>query len=186
MTVVLVIPDAGPLISLAKADHLEVLLTLGYPIYVVDQVKYEVTRDKRFADASRIERFMRDYANVVHEFVTAVGQAAASRRAGGEIRQPGQGEAAIAELINRLDEVTGDSDAPMLLLYEDSDVRKSRFVLPLNVHVVSTWSLLLGLERKALIPSAQDIWTKIEAAGRSPSAVSLDMPGTTEAGLTYW
>ena len=186
MNVVLIIPDAGPLISLGKADSLEILLTLGYPIYVVDQVRYEITRDKRFVDASRIEGFIRAHASIVHEFVTAVGQAAASRRAAGETRQPGQGEAAIAELLSRLDETTGDPDAPVLLLYEDSDVRKSRFVLPPNVHLVSTWSLLLGLERKGLISSAQDIWAKIEAAGRTPSAISADLPGTTAAGLTYW
>jgi hypothetical protein len=186
LTVVLVIPDAGPLISLGKADCLEILLTLGYPIYVVDQVRYEVTRDKRFTDASRIECFMRDHTSMVHEFATAVGQAAASRRVGGEIRQPGQGEAAIAELLNRLDEITGDPDAPVLLLYEDSDVRKSKFILPSNVHVLSTWSLLLGLERKSLIPSAQDIWIKIEAAGRTPSVVNSDVPGTTDTGLTCW
>lgn len=186
MTVVLVIPDAGPLISLGKIDRLDILLTLGHPIYVVDQVRYEVTKDKRFADASRIEGFMRDHANVVREFATAVGGAAASRRAGGEIRQPGQGEAAIAELLSRLDEITRDPDAPVLLLYEDSDVRKSRFVLPSNVHVVSTWSLLLGLQKKGLVLSAQEIWTEIEAAGRSPSAVESDLPGTTDARLTSW
>nr|WP_294555516.1 hypothetical protein [uncultured Rhodopila sp.] len=186
MSVILVVPDAGPLISLGKAGRLEILLTLRLPICVVDQVRFEVTNDNRFADARRIDDFIRNHPDVVQEFVTAVGAAAAVRRAAGETRQPVQGEAAIAELLQRIDEVTGDPDAPVLLLYEDSDVRKSRFILPPNVHVLSTWGLLLGLERKGLVRSAHDIWREIEAAGRSPSQTNADVPGTTPRGPTSW
>lgn len=186
MNIVVIVPDAGPLISLGKADRLALLLMLDCPIYVVDQVRFEVTKDKRHPDAARIETFMRDHSDMVHEFVTAVGAAAATRRAAGEIRQPGQGEAAIAEMLNRMEEVTGDPDAPVLLLYEDSDVRRGRFVLPENVHVLSTWGLLRGLERRGLIPSAHDVWREIEVSGRTPSAVDVDVPGMTAAGPTRW
>jgi hypothetical protein len=167
--VVLIVPDAGPLISLGKADRLPILLKLNLPIYVVDQVHYEVTHDKRFADAVRIERFVRDNPGLVHVFATAVGAAAAERRAAGETgRQKGQGEAAIAEFLNRLDEVT-DADAPVMLLYEDSDIMKSNFVLPGNVHPVGTWPLLLRMEALGLIESAEEIWDEIESAGRKPA-----------------
>jgi hypothetical protein len=103
-----------PLISLGKVNRLEVLLTMRLAIYVVDQVRFEVTHDNRFADAKRIDDFNRHHPNVVHEFVTAVGAAAALRRAAGETRPRGQGEAAIAEFLQRVDEVTGDRDAPVL------------------------------------------------------------------------
>lgn len=186
MNIVVIVPDAGPLISLGRADRLALLLELGCPVYVVDQVRFEVTKDKRFPDAVRIETFMRDHSAVVKEFVTAVGAGAATRRAAGEVRQPGQGEAAIAEVLSRMEEITGDPDAPVLLLYEDSDVRRKRFVLPDNVHVLSTWGLLLGLERRGLIPSAQDVWRQIETAGRMPSSVDADVPGVTAAGSTRW
>lgn len=94
--VVLVVPDAGPLISLGKADKLDILLKLELPIYIVDQVHYEATRESKFPDARRIERFVRANAGMVHIFETEVGKAAARRRAAGETaRQRGQGEAAL-------------------------------------------------------------------------------------------
>jgi predicted nucleic acid-binding protein len=185
--VVLLIPDAGPLISFAKADELRLLRVLGLPVYVVDQVRYETTRDKRFVDAVRIESFIQNNKDLVKVFETAVGKAAAERRVGGETgRQPGQGEAAIAELLARLDEITGDPDAPVMLLYEDSDLRKSRFVVPENVHVVSTKGLLVGMERRGLISSADAVWRAINTAGRSPSNVVVDEPGAAGSGHTQW
>jgi hypothetical protein len=186
LRVVLLIPDAVPLISLSRAGQLGVLLKLGCPIYIVDHVRYEVTHDKRFPDAARIETFIRDNHGAVHEFRTAVGTAAAIRREAGETQQPGQGEAAIAEFINRIDEITSNPDAPALLLFEDSDIRKSRFILPSNIHVVSTWGLLRGLERRGAIRSADDIWAAIESGGRKPSAIDIDAPGTTDGRPTSW
>ena len=180
------VPDAGPLISFAKADRLDVILLLGFPIYVVDQVRFEVTRNKQFPDAVRIEKFVRDHPGIVHEFSTAVGQAAAQRRAQGEVRQPGQGEAAIAEFLVRLDEVTGDPSAPVLLLFEDSDILKSRLLISDNVHAVSTLGLLRGLEHRRLIPSAEDLWRQIVAAGRAPSPAEVDQPGVMTTGSTRW
>ena len=91
--VVLVVPDAGPLISLAKAGSLDVLLDLSLPVYVVDQVRYEVTKDRpRLRDAQAIDDWIDAHQAHVHEFATAVGRAAAARRQAGETRQPGQGE----------------------------------------------------------------------------------------------
>jgi predicted nucleic acid-binding protein len=185
--VILLVPDAGPLISLAKADELRLLRVLGLPVFVVDHVLYETTRDKRLEDAVRIEAFLQENKTLVQVFETAVGKAAAKRRAGGESgRQPGQGEAAIAEFLARLDELTGDPDAPVMLLYEDGDIRKSRFVLPENVHVVSTKGLLVGMERRGLISSAEAVWHAINTAGRSPSNVVVDEPGATGSGRTRW
>jgi hypothetical protein len=140
------IPDAGLLISLAKADVLQLLRVLGMPVYVVDQVLHETTFDKRFEDAVRIDAFVHGSTDLVHVFETVVGKAAAEWRAGGETgRQPRQGETAIEELLARLDEITGDSDSPVMLRYENSDARKSRFVVPEKVLVVSTKELLIGM-----------------------------------------
>lgn len=187
MRVVLVIPDAGPLISLAKADALALLLQLRLPIVLVDQVLFEVTRAKSFEDARRIDAFVRDNPEWVSVFQTEVGFAAAARRAaGGFVRQRGQGEAAIAEFLVRLDEVTGDPESPVLMVYEDSDIRKSVFVLPETVPLVSTKGLLLGLERRGHIPSAEAVWQAIVSAGRGPSPVLVDRPGRTAAGDTWW
>jgi hypothetical protein len=64
--VVLVVPDAGPLISLAKIDGLQILLRLQLPIYLVDQVRFEVTREKsRLVDARRIDEWIAAHPQTV-------------------------------------------------------------------------------------------------------------------------
>jgi hypothetical protein len=168
----LIIPDAGPLISLGKADRLEVLLKPGLPLYIVDQVLYEATRDPRHVDARRIAAFVRSNSRAV-----------AARRAAGETgRQKGQGEAALAEFLARLDEVLDHPYDRALLLFEDSDIRTGVFLTAANVDLVSTRALLRWLERRRLIRSAEEIWQAIEAAGREPSAADVDTrpPGLAE------
>ena len=41
---VCVLPDAGPLITLAYADALDLLLKPGWPVRIVDMVHHELTR----------------------------------------------------------------------------------------------------------------------------------------------
>jgi hypothetical protein len=185
--VVLLVPDAGPLISLGRIDRLSLLLLLKLPIYLVDQVVYEVTRDPQFADAQRMQALITQHSSTVQVFQTVVGQAAAQRRAGGEAgRQKGQGEAAIAEFLARLDEVLDSPDDPVLLLYEDSDIMKQRFVVPDNVHLLSTRALLIGLERRGQIPSAAAVWEEIHAAGRSPTASATDLTALRPKAGSRW
>jgi hypothetical protein len=184
--VVLVVPDAGPLISLGRADRLDLLLLLGLPVWIVDQVLHEAAGDPRFADAGRVAGFVRDHPETVHIFATAVGGMAAAQRAAGPRRQPGLGEAAIAEFLARLEEVAAPDD-PVLLLYEDGDIRQARFILPPNVHLVSTRALLLGLERRGRIASAEAVWQEILAGGRAPARDAVDQPGRTpEGGESDW
>jgi hypothetical protein len=85
-----------------------------------------------------------------------------------------------------MEEITGDPATPALLLYEDSDVRKARFILPDHIHVVSTWGLLKGMERKGLVSSASDIWTALESAGRVPSRDDIDQAGVAAGRSTSW
>lgn len=184
--IVLVVPDTGPLISLGKADCLPILLKLDVPIIIVDQVLHEATRDRRFPDAGRIDAFVQGNPQRVTVFNTVVGEAAAAQRAAfGDGRQRGLGEAAVAEFLARLDEVA-EPDSPVLLVYEDGDLRSARFILPANVHVVSTKALLLGMERRGLVPSAQAIWDRIRTAGRLASEAVVDDPGAGPTGPTRW
>ena len=185
--VVLLVPDADPLISLARGGVLDLLLRLNLPIIIPDQVEFEVTRRDDLRDAQTIKTFCLDNPDRVQIFVTEVGSMAAERRAAGQTgRQRGLGEASIAETLNRLDEIVDDPDAPVLLLFEDDDVRRSSFVVPGNVHVLSTWSLLLGMEHRQLIPPAQSVWDAIVSAGRIPAKTEVDKPGTTPASKTDW
>ena len=43
---VVLLPDAGPLITLAYADALDLLFKPGWPVVLVDMVLHEVTRNR--------------------------------------------------------------------------------------------------------------------------------------------
>lgn len=45
MSPVILLPDAGPLITFAYADALDLLLKPGWPVRIVDMVLDEVTRN---------------------------------------------------------------------------------------------------------------------------------------------
>jgi hypothetical protein len=182
--VALIVPDAGPLISLARANALDVLLALEIPIYIIDHVLYEVGKPE-FIDGQIIRQFVAEHADRIHEFETFVGkQAKAVRDAGFSGRQPGLGEAAISEFLSKYD-LEFDDMSPMLL-FEDSDISKRKIIVPDSVHVTSTMKLLKGLELDGLIPSAQAIWDAIEATGRKPSKVEIDRPGENANGSSFW
>jgi hypothetical protein len=184
--VALVIPDAGPLISLGKADRLDLLLRLEIPIYLVDQVIFEATRVPSYDDAHRITAFIRDNPDRVRVVTTFVGTAAAQARAGDPaLPQRGLGEAAIAEFYGRIDEVI-DPAEPILILFEDSDVRRINALVRGNVHLLSTKGLLKGMESVGLITSAAEVWDAINRAGRFPSDAEIDQPAPAAFGGSTW
>jgi len=95
------------------------------------------------------------------------------------------GEAAVAEFYGRVDEFV-DPGQPILILFEDSDVRRINALVRGNVHLLSTRGLLKGMERRGLIPSADEVWAAICSAGRSPSGTEIDRPAPPPYGGSRW
>jgi hypothetical protein len=183
--VALVIPDSGPLISLGRAERLDLLLLLDLPIYPVDQVAFEATHSERDEDARRIRTLFEDNPGRVRVVTTCVGAAAAAaRRRGPSVRHRGLGEAAIAEFYSRIDEYI-DPDEPVLVLFEDSDVRRITALVRGNVHLLSTWGLLKGTEEVGLIDSAETVWQAIVRAGGEPARTVTDRPARDYGGSTW-
>ncbi len=73
MVIKFVIADSGPLISLAKADALDLLLIFkeGIQIVLTDVVYHEVTSERdRFPDAAKIYQFLSKHPEIMVENTT--------------------------------------------------------------------------------------------------------------------
>jgi hypothetical protein len=155
---------------------LDLLLDLDMPIYIIDQVLYECTGDLTRLGAKTIVDFVENNPDVVYVEETFVGKAASLERESGiKKRHRGLGEAAIAEFFANIDEKI-DPKEPVLILFEDSDIRRINAFFQGNAHLLSTRALLVGMEECSIIESADDVWQSIISAGRKPSDKIIDQP----------
>jgi len=159
------LPDAGPLITLAYADALDLLLKPGWSVELVDMVLHEVTRNetptsKRIASWIR-ENGLRVVETKVYHHYRQSDSAAPARKAN-------LGELAIQQAMNDFGlafERTG------VFLFEDHKIARASFLIPDNCRKVSTRAFLLFLEQKGLIESAAGIERKAILAGRHFSQI---------------
>lgn len=123
----LVIADAGPWITLAYADALDLLLVPGWPLVMVDMVLGELTRSDT-PTSQRIATWVAQQGIPV--LVTEV-----CRRSGGR-RQRHLGEMAIQEAMQTL----ALSVAPRrgVFLFEDHKIARASFLLPAGCSKVTT------------------------------------------------
>ena len=159
-TTVTLLPDAGPLITLAYADALDLLLKPGWSIGLVDMVLHEVTRNETPTSA-RIAAWARERGAPVVE--TNVYRHFTQSRAAPTGRKANLGELAIQEAMNGFGlaaERTG------VFLFEDHKIARASFLLPDNCRKVSTRAFLLFLEQRTLIASAADVERRAIRAGR--------------------
>ncbi len=165
------IPDTGPLISLAIGEALDLLLAVSDDVRIVitDVVEFEAThRAQAYLDGAAINAFLHANAPRVEVMPTTVGQLAladARRRAEAGAAwtlPPDLGELSITNFVISLRTVNpGD---PMLVLTEDDWFATNTYALPGNVHLLSTAAFLDGLEAAGRIPSAASVRARIQAA----------------------
>lgn len=155
---VTLLPDAGPLITLAYAGALDLLLAPGWTVCLVDMVLHEVTRN-RTPTSSQIAAWAAEHGsfvvetNVCRRYVNA--PPAASKASLGEL--------AIQEAMSGFGltlERTG------VFLFEDHKIARASFLVPDNCRKVSTRAFLLFLEQRGLIESAAEIERNAILAGR--------------------
>lgn len=158
MTSPILAPDAGSLITLAYADRLDLLLRPGWPVHIVDMVRFEVTRTLTPTSAL-IAAFIDERRLPV--VVTQVWQRYQQRLAETQAnqdpppRKTGLGELAIQEYMIRLG--LEEPPSPAVFLFEDHKIARGSFHLPDNVRRVSTRAFLLFLEEQGWISSAADV-----------------------------
>jgi len=152
----LIIPDAGPLFSLAAADVLSALL--HFPVIITDVVKQE-TIDKgalvgASLEARRLHAFYLANRNAFEVRQTQFGSLLAmANRANPRARIRNAGELSIQSLLIELTHDPSPWEAA--LLFEDSWFIGHATSFPPNCRLVSTSAFLEILERLGLIASAQ-------------------------------
>ena len=161
------LPDAGPLITLAYADALDLLFKPGWTVVLVDMVLHEVTRQKtptskklaKWATAKQVQ-VMPTRTFTRFKELSAAGSAPAKNNLG---------ELAIQEAMNEM--AIASPPRSGVFLFEDHKIARANFLLPDNSRKVSTRAYLWFLQDKGWIDSATEVERNATAAGRQFSQV---------------
>lgn len=165
---VVLLPDAGPLITLAYADSLDLLFRPGWSVALVDMVLHEVTRNQT-PTSEKLARWAETHKLPV--LPTRISQRFQQNLSGNVVapRKSNLGELAIQEAMNdfalALPPKTG------VFLFEDHKIARASFLVPDNCRKVSTRAFLLFLEQKGWLASATEIERKAIQAGRAFSSL---------------
>lgn len=161
---VVLLPDAGPLITLAYADALDLLFKPRWPIVLVDMVLHETTRSQtptsekiaQWAQANTLP--IRTTRLFQHHQQALSSDPAAARTAH-------LGELAIQETMN--DFALDQPRKTGVFLFEDHKIARASFLLPDNCRKISTRAFLLFLEQRGWLESAAEIERRAILAGRN-------------------
>jgi hypothetical protein len=160
----LIVTDTSPLITLAVANELDVLLRAGVPIEIPDAVYIEATRIRAAPGANRIGAWINDHSDLVRIVPTETGVDQQRRlEEGRPIR--GLGEQASIETLDIF--LAKYPDARAVLLFEDTDISKRRAIVDERVSLISTGDYLRELQAAHLIQSAEHILDEAARSGRN-------------------
>jgi len=158
------LPDAGPLITLAYAEALDLLLQPGWSVEIVDRVLHEVTRNETPASRAigewvaarclpiRATQLFKQYQATLAEAATPPAKA-------------NLGEFAIQEAMNQFAVLSPPRTG--VFLFEDHKIARAGFLLPDNARKASTRAFLLFLEQRGWLDSAAEIERRAIQNGRS-------------------
>jgi cellulose biosynthesis protein BcsQ len=164
VTNILLLPDAGPLITLAYAQSLDLLFKPGWPVCIVDMVLEEVTRNQTptslaIADWAKVNNLQvlptKTLAHLKHLQASA----------GAAPRKSNLGELAIQEAMN--DFALIDPPPTGVFVFEDHKIARTSFLLPAQCRKVSTRAFLIFLEQKGWLKSAAEVERKAILNGRT-------------------
>jgi len=160
----LIVTDTSPLLTLALADALDVLLRPRLQISIPDAVYFEATRVRGAPGAGRIVEWINEHLDAVRLIPTDIGIDQQRRlEEGRSIR--GLGEQAAIETLERF--LLADPAAEALLLFEDSDLLRRRAIVDDRVSLIGTGGFLRELEVARLIQSADQVLDAAAVLGRN-------------------
>ena len=153
-TKVLLLPDAGPLITLAYAQSLDLLFKPGWALRIVDMVLEEVTRNQ-----TPTSRAISNWVDVngLQILPTRTLAHLKQMQSSGAAppRKSNLGELAIQEAMNEL--ALCNPPLSGVFLFEDHKIARTSFLLPAQCRKVSTRAFLLFLEQKGWLDSAAEV-----------------------------
>lgn len=161
---VLLIPNAGPLITLAYADALDLLHKPQWPVRIVDMVLHEVTRNAT-PTSEKIAQWVALQGVEIISTRTYAHHQTALLEASAKPRKSNLGELAIQETMHDL--ALTQPDTTGVFLFEDHKIARASFLVPDNCRKISTRAWLLFLEGKGWIASAAQIERAAIANGRN-------------------
>ncbi len=166
-TEIVLLPDAGPLITLAYADALDLLFKPGWTVALVDMVLQEVTRSAtptshKLAQWAQTHQLPVLPTRIHQRYQQTVATGAAPRKAN-------LGELAIQEMMSDL--ALAQPPKTGVFLFEDHKIARASFLLPDNCRKVSTRAYLLFLEQRGWLASAAEIERRAIQAGRAFSSL---------------
>jgi hypothetical protein len=182
--VAVIIPDASPVLTLARVARVDLLGSFTVPVRIVDQVHYEITKpenDPKGEVAAALSRLH----NQIDIVETNVGVGFQIRRARNP-QTPSRdlGEIAVDEYATSLARSTGPGFVP-LVLFEDPDVMNLRIARLRGVHLLNTTAWLLTLHREGLLPEALELVEKINTDRVTP-LVPFERVGLTKRVRSSW
>lgn len=161
----IIIPDAGPINTLAAAGLLDLLLApANTEIMVIASVFNEIV-----VRAPELHQFMEKNKSRIKKIFTSVCTDDANKIKRGETIGKGRGDLAIADfLLNFIDEAVGNS--PALVIFEDKKLGRLRDLEQYseNTHFITTAAYLRKLELEGVIASFENIWQLIVEKNSSP------------------
>jgi hypothetical protein len=146
---VVLLPDAGPLITLAYADALDVLFKPRWSVMLVDMVLHEVTRNQTPTSKKLAKWAKSKKLPVVPTKTFQHYQRIATPR------KSNLGELAIQEAMN--DFALEQPPKTSVFLFEDHKIARASFLVPDNCRKISTRAFLIFLEEKGWLESAADV-----------------------------
>ena len=158
------LPDAGPLITLACANALDVLFQPGWRVAIVDMVLHEVTRNQTPTSQKLVEWAAQPKVHVMPTQTLAAHLITPRNKAH-------LGEQAIQETLNQF--ALRDPPQHAVLLFEDHAIARHSFFVPQACQKISTRAFLILLEQRGWIESASAIERAAVQAGRQFSQIKF-------------
>ena len=182
--VAVIIPDASPVLTLARIGRIDLLGSFTVPIKIVDQVLYEITKIQN-DPKGEVGLALEKLHNQIDIVETNVGVGYQKRRE----RSPEEpsanlGEIAVDEYATSLARTTGAAFVPRVL-FEDPDIMELRIARLKNVHLLNTTAWLLTLHREGFLPEALELIEKINATRKTP-LVPFEKVGATKKVRSTW